>query len=521
MVNASNAAQDLIGVRYFSTTANYAVGDHVIQGGQIYRANQAVTAGAFNASQWTGFLPLSGGTLTGQMTITAAGTGAQLNVNSTTGTSATFGLRKFASGQANNINGYTGAPGNLRWQMALGDSTAEGTGNVGSNFQLARFDDGGNYLDSPLQSTRSTGAVTLGPGTTPSQFTAKGNLVVGGARSEPANMNPASNGDVFGNTLHGSAIAGNVYWDGTNNRYLIAGYASYAYMPTSTGTFTWGVSSASGAAGAVATVNNVMTLDQTGYLTAYGTISSKPSTGPAFVTVVSTNSSANLNLQRPAGQSALISGFTGTSNRWAIVLGDSSAESGSNAGSNFFIANYNDAGAYITTPLTINRASNLVAVSNGFYVGGVLQVVGNSILYTLQMSNNIFPATDNAVYCGYGGASWKSCSAYIFNNASGRDLKKNIKPLPDCLGLVEAIKPQRFQWKDKSDEDTHWGFIAQDIGAAMDKAGHEFGGYHVEQSEDEQQHHMIRYHELTAVLWKAVQELTAKVARLEAQAQPA
>jgi hypothetical protein len=52
VVNAASTAQDLIGVRFFSTLTSYAIGDFVIQAGQLYRATQAVAAGAFNASQW-------------------------------------------------------------------------------------------------------------------------------------------------------------------------------------------------------------------------------------------------------------------------------------------------------------------------------------------------------------------------------------------------------------------------------------------------------------------------------------
>jgi hypothetical protein len=53
VINASNAAQDLVGVRFFSSAANYVIGDHVIQAGLLYRATQAAAAGAFNAAQWT------------------------------------------------------------------------------------------------------------------------------------------------------------------------------------------------------------------------------------------------------------------------------------------------------------------------------------------------------------------------------------------------------------------------------------------------------------------------------------
>jgi hypothetical protein len=44
---------DLLAVRNFSATTDYVVGDLVARGGDIYRAAVAVTAGAWNATQWT------------------------------------------------------------------------------------------------------------------------------------------------------------------------------------------------------------------------------------------------------------------------------------------------------------------------------------------------------------------------------------------------------------------------------------------------------------------------------------
>ena len=66
---------------------NHAVGDFVIQAGVLYAAKSAITAGAFNATQWTQiaaatdasgpYLALTGGTLTGALLL-AADPGASL-----------------------------------------------------------------------------------------------------------------------------------------------------------------------------------------------------------------------------------------------------------------------------------------------------------------------------------------------------------------------------------------------------------------------------------------------------------
>ena len=52
-INSTNAAQDLIPVRFFSTTANYVIGDFVVQAGQLYRAVAPSTPGAFKPANWS------------------------------------------------------------------------------------------------------------------------------------------------------------------------------------------------------------------------------------------------------------------------------------------------------------------------------------------------------------------------------------------------------------------------------------------------------------------------------------
>jgi Chaperone of endosialidase len=82
--------------------------------------------------------------------------------------------------------------------------------------------------------------------------------------------------------------------------------------------------------------------------------------------------------------------------------------------------------------------------------------------------------------------------------------KTDIAPLPDdCLGLVRKIQPKTFRWRHPDLDRRNWGFVAQDVAAAMEAAGHEFGG-HVEDDEGLQS---LSYNDMMAVLWKAVQEL--------------
>jgi hypothetical protein len=92
-----------------------------------------------------GFLPLSGGTISGNLTISTA--------------TPTLILNKQASGQTNLIVGWLNTLN--RWRLHLGDATPETGGNSGSGFAIGRFSDAGASIDSPLVISRSTGGVTL------------------------------------------------------------------------------------------------------------------------------------------------------------------------------------------------------------------------------------------------------------------------------------------------------------------------------------------------------------------------
>ena len=53
--------------------------------------------------------------------------------------------------------------------------------------------------------------------------------------------------------------------------------------------------------------------------------------------------------------------------RWVLTLGDGSTETGGNAGSNFVLTRYNDTGAIIDSPLTINRASGVASFGSAAF----------------------------------------------------------------------------------------------------------------------------------------------------------
>jgi hypothetical protein len=70
-----------------------------------------------------------------------------------------------------------------------------------------------------------------------------------------------------------------------------------------------------------------------------------------------------------AGQSKIITFRTAGLQRWGLYA-NNVAESGSNAGSNFVLRRYSDAGTLLSTPLQFNRATGLATISDGLDLNG-------------------------------------------------------------------------------------------------------------------------------------------------------
>jgi hypothetical protein len=106
----------------------------------------ATTAFVMAAIGVAAFLPLTGGTLTGNLAVAAA--------------TPQFILNKPASGTAALLSGQTN--GLTRWVLVMGNGAVESGANVGSDFALQRYADNGTILGSTVLSiTRSTGLVSF------------------------------------------------------------------------------------------------------------------------------------------------------------------------------------------------------------------------------------------------------------------------------------------------------------------------------------------------------------------------
>jgi hypothetical protein len=100
--------------------------------------------------------------------------------------------------------------------------------------------------------------------------------------------------------------------------------------------------------------------------------------------------------------------------------------------------------------------------------------------------------------------------------------------------FIKALRPVSFKWieggkkstGELDDENnwlyesvpgsrTHWGFIAQEVKAAIDSAGVDFGGWILSEKEDPDSTQALRYDQFIAPLTKALQEALERIEILE------
>lgn len=150
------------------------------------------------------------------------------------------------------------------------------------------------------------------------------------------------------------------------------------------------------------------------------------------------------------------------------------------------------------TGQNIGAAGQVTALSGGI-------IVGRSDLA-------IIPYGDNLGSVGVSGQAWWQVNGYNIIQASDPSVKTDIAPLRDgALDLTDKIHPISFKWKTGQETDnTHCGFDAVEVNKILGD------GTAPPSSDPEFEHlHGVCVNELVAVLWKGVQELSARVRMLE------
>jgi hypothetical protein len=118
-------------------------------------------------------------------------------------------------------------------------------------------------------------------------------------------------------------------------------------------------------------------------------------------------------LDGDAGQSKIITYRTAGLQRWGLYS-NNVAESGSNAGSNFVLRRYNDAGTLLGTPLEVNRATGVTKIGEGLDLNGSELTNFSADVVALTASLE-FNAANSATYNGRVIQMSNAC-AFTFNN---------------------------------------------------------------------------------------------------------
>lgn len=116
-------------------------------------------------------------------------------------------------------------------------------------------------------------------------------------------------------------------------------------------------------------------------------LASVTAAGPIIADRTGDATTAYMQLRGDAEQERRLQFLTGASARWALVASNT-AESGSNAGSHFYLYRYADAGTYVDTVLSILRDTGKVTVTNDFQVNGNT-TLGNASTDTITCTGRL------------------------------------------------------------------------------------------------------------------------------------
>jgi len=274
-----------------------------------------------------------------------------------------------------------------------------------------------------------------------------------------------------------------------------------------------GVSSFNTRTGAV-TLTSGDVSGASGVLTTGGTMTNTLTfTGPATQVALdarTAGSAAQISLTANAGQARQLVSLTGANARWLLQIGNSAAESGSNAGSDFAIARYNDAGAFLDVPMSIPRSTGVTTFGGGGFAsngpgtapsltvsgtiqggtvqGGTVHSTGNvqcdgnaTINGTVQVGFN-YGIQYTGIAGDYVGFAAGSSIMFAYTNTHGNmywsatpfsdhRLKTNISAPGDALADLMRFRVHAFDWlkrvkgepTDEIERHAPYGLIADEL----------------------------------------------------------
>lgn len=165
-----------------------------------------------------------------------------------------------------------------------------------------------------------------------------------------------------------------------------------------------------------------------------------------------------------------------------------------------------------------NGALRLEAYNGAAYLGSDSASI--EVSNYIWCNDHIFPSDPDSYNCGNANFPW--AMVYSTNGmceTSDRNKKKDIVYGLDSMdGFFDSLLPSEYRMKNGTSGRKHFGFVAQDIKANLDKHGistADFGGYVADVDKDGNEILGLRYSEFIPLIVDQVQKLKARVARME------
>ena len=132
---------------------------------------------------------------------------------------------------------------------------------------------------------------------------------------------------------------------------------------------------------------------------------------------------------------------------------------------------------------------------------------------TVSVGFSLLPTIDDAISLGSAGARWSAIWSAT-GTIQTSDLRRKTDVAPTDLGLdfILALEPVRYRLA--SGQGVHYGLAAQQVLSVL--GGRDFAGHVLADPADPESEQGLRYDSFIAPLVRAVQELAARLDRLEA-----
>lgn len=532
VIDSSKNPLDLIPVRFFSATSNYVAGDIVVESGHMWHANTDIPAGPFNPAQWDqntvnpgpgGYLPLSGGTMTGALALAgdptgplqaatkeyvdlklplAGGTltGDLVLYGSAPATAASAAPKSYVDAKTGNYLLLTGGtlagPGNLNMNGALtvgnGATVTGGVASKGASAALLAYDrgnSGGNTANAAiLYRDANVGRLWMAEAGDILTMATTGNatfahaLTVSGAFSANA-----------GATVTGLlTVAGNTSWpiqiSSPAGTYCGVIYSLAGQHQWLAGTFTDGsfhiYDNSSGDRIGITIGGEI---SHSTHTTMYGglTLAQANTHYQLQIDATNTNYNAAIQFNTGGGDTWYCGPFSG--NTFYIYNGTTGPKIAANQSQvvtygQTILASGAGSQAIIgaTGAFEINGALLVSPQASSYGAGGAITVYGVSA-YSTNLKSRVDSTGAYLAYWTYGGTNVGSVTtdggSTFYNTTCDAKFKTNVRPMSseiDVGDIIDRLEPVSFEWtyepqKDLAGKDMELpprvgrGFIAQDL----------------------------------------------------------